>query len=290
MDRGSSDGLVRIQGLAPDELDEVSRLMDACNEDEGLDLPLYLPMAATQADDDPGQFLHYSRGTLTGYLASDPGNEACGMVHPEYRRRGIGRNLVDAVGEQCRQRGIERWFLICDEASPSGPWFARALGARRRMAEYRMEWSGEFAVVARPFLEPLELHPVSTSDSDLFLQTRATAFGDPEEEASQQFAPRLLEPHRRYYLARQDGEPVGTVGLCEEGEVIYITTLGVIPAHRRRGFGRQILTQVLDRLQSEGAATIRIEVQTENEQALSLYRSCGFQERTVYSFNRVVVS
>jgi ribosomal protein S18 acetylase RimI-like enzyme len=63
--------------------------------------------------------------------------------------------------------------------------------------------------------------------------------------------------------------------------------LGVIPAYRRQGLGRAILTSVLDLLRGEGAATIRIEVQTENEQALSLYRECGFRERTVYSFNEM---
>jgi ribosomal protein S18 acetylase RimI-like enzyme len=262
--------------------------MELCNRHEGLDLPLSLPEAAAQSRCEPGQFLHYNHGTLTGYLASDPGNEACGMVHPEYRRRGIGRALVAAVREQYWQRGIERWFLICDEASPSGPAFARALGARRRMAEYRMEWTGEPAEGARTPTELLTFHHVSVPERERFLQTVTSAFEDPMEEVRERYAQRFQEANRQYYLASRDGEPIGTVGLCAEGSVSYITTLGVASARRGRGFGRQILRWVLDVLSQSGVATIRIEVQTDNERALSLYQSCGFQERTVYSFNEMV--
>jgi ribosomal protein S18 acetylase RimI-like enzyme len=287
MGHGSRNGIVPVQGLARDELAEVTRLMERCNQYEGLDLPLYLPAAGPQAPDGVCPFLHYSQGTLTGYLDSDTGNEACGMVHPEYRRRGIGRALIAAVSEEYRQRGINRWFLICDEASPSGPAFARVVGAQRRMSEYRMEWTGEHTSTARPAPERLVLHPVSALDQDLFLQTVAAAFGDPIAEVRQRYASRLKEPQLRYYLARRDGEPVGTVGLCEERNVVYITSLGVIPVHRGLGLGRAILTWVLDLLRGEGVTTIRLEVQTDNQQALSLYRKCGFREQTVYSFNEM---
>jgi ribosomal protein S18 acetylase RimI-like enzyme len=289
MRRGSRDGIVRVQGLGGDELAEVRGLMELCNRYEGLDLPLYLPEASSRAHGEPGPFLHYSQGELTGYFDSDPGNEACGMVHPDFRRRGIGRALVAAVGEQYRERGITRWFLICDEASPSGPEFARALGARRRMSEYRMEWTGERAPAVHPSPESLSLQPVSGSDRDLFVQTVAMAFGDPVEEVRQRYAQRLQEPQRRFYLACRNGEPIGTIGLCEERSAVYITSFGVLPAYQSRGFGRQILMWVLDRLSEEGLAMIRIEVQTENERALSLYRSCGFRERTVYSFNEMAL-
>src|SRR5436305_86038 len=117
MQRRERDGIIAIHGLAADDLTAVTELVGRCNRYEGLDLPLYLPAAAAPSVNGPCQFLHYTHGALTGYFASDPDDEVCGMVHPEYRRRGIGRALVAAVGEQ-QQRGTARWFLICDEASP----------------------------------------------------------------------------------------------------------------------------------------------------------------------------
>jgi GNAT superfamily N-acetyltransferase len=230
MQRGERNGIIAIHGLAADDLAEVTALAERCNRHEALDLPLYLPAAATQPDSERCQFLHYSHRALTGYFACDSDNEACGMVHPDYRRRGIGRALVKAVHERQRQRGTARWFLICDEASSSGPAFARAVGAQRRFAEYRMEWTGNRVPVPGPTPPPLSLQPASLADLDLFARVLAGAFDDPEEEARRRFEPRFLEAERRFYIARCNGHPVGTVGLYEEGSAVYITSFGVLPA------------------------------------------------------------
>jgi ribosomal-protein-alanine N-acetyltransferase len=48
----------------------------------------------------------------------------------------------------------------------------------------------------------------------------------------------------------------------------------VDPAHHRRGVGRALLRAILDRARG---ATVFLEVRTDNESAINLYRSEGFE-------------
>ncbi len=68
-----------------------------------------------------------------------------------------------------------------------------------------------------------------------------------------------------------------------------ITAVGVLPAHRGRGYGRQMLADVVAMLLGEGWERITIEVATDNTNALRLYESCGFRVTTAYSYYRMPV-
>jgi len=59
----------------------------------------------------------------------------------------------------------------------------------------------------------------------------------------------------------------------EEAEVISI---GVDPAHRRLGHGRQLLQGGLALLSAMGTERVVLEVAEDNAEALALYRSLGF--------------
>jgi [ribosomal protein S18]-alanine N-acetyltransferase len=82
-----------------------------------------------------------------------------------------------------------------------------------------------------------------------------------------------------YLAARRDGRLVGYAGLAfvagppqAEAEV---HTIGVDPAHRRGGIGRRLLRGLL--AVADGvAATVFLEVRTDNGAARALYESEGF--------------
>jgi len=53
---------------------------------------------------------------------------------------------------------------------------------------------------------------------------------------------------------------------------------------RRRGFGRQMLVLVIKQVRAASEKGIALEVETMNETAIGLYRSCGFRETTTYGY------
>ncbi|HKD47486.1 MAG TPA: GNAT family N-acetyltransferase [Rhizomicrobium sp.] len=71
--------------------------------------------------------------------------------------------------------------------------------------------------------------------------------------------------HEAFILARAAGG---------EAEIL---TLAVAPENRRRGIGRTLVTNAAAHAQNLGAGTLFLEVATDNEPALRLYRGLGFK-------------
>jgi ribosomal-protein-alanine N-acetyltransferase len=82
-----------------------------------------------------------------------------------------------------------------------------------------------------------------------------------------------LAAGHHYLAARENGSLLGYAGLARTGGEAEIHTLGVDPVHHGRGIGRALLRAMLDHA---AGAMVFLEVRTNNEPAIQLYRSEGF--------------
>jgi ribosomal-protein-alanine N-acetyltransferase len=78
------------------------------------------------------------------------------------------------------------------------------------------------------------------------------------------------------YLAWQEDNPVGFVLARDLGDEVEILSLGVLPAWRRRGFGRALLAAVAAEAAARHSGGLVLEVATDNEAARRLYAGFGF--------------
>ena len=91
----------------------------------------------------------------------------------------------------------------------------------------------------------------------------------------------------RFYLARVGGSVVGGIRAAFiNGAETHLTSFHTVPDARRRGYGRDLLLQTCQKLIDQGNTEIILEVLTDNEAALGLYRSCGFDIVRRYDFYR----
>ena len=69
------------------------------------------------------------------------------------------------------------------------------------------------------------------------------------------------------------------------GRDAFLTEIFVRPEHRRRGWARLLLDELARLARQEGAGAIHLGVYPDNEPALQLYKSAGFQKipRDFYS-------
>jgi ribosomal-protein-alanine N-acetyltransferase len=109
------------------------------------------------------------------------------------------------------------------------------------------------------------------------LERQLFAFDDPWR--AEAFTTEL--DHGYHYLAaRVDGLLVGYAGVAVLGRPPYLEaevhTIGVDPDHQHRGIGRRLLRGLLAHVDAHGADTY-LEVRTDNNAAIELYRSEGFQ-------------
>ena len=87
-----------------------------------------------------------------------------------------------------------------------------------------------------------------------------------------------------------DGALVGLVapGLVQNEPVIHF--YGVVPAFRRKGFGRQMLIRGIRSLAASGAESVRLDVDAANEPSVRTIRACGFQQVRSYSWYDLILS
>jgi ribosomal-protein-alanine N-acetyltransferase len=80
--------------------------------------------------------------------------------------------------------------------------------------------------------------------------------------------------------AEAEGELIGfVIGDRRRGGVGWIASLGVHPAHRRRGLATRLLKACERGLRSE---RVRLTLRPSNQAALALYRAAGYQQVEVW--------
>jgi len=100
-----------------------------------------------------------------------------------------------------------------------------------------------------------------------------------------ELVPRLREhPTTLIFLAYDVAKPVG-IAVCFWGfstfaarPLLNIHDLAVLPDHRGRGIGRQLLAAVERKASETGCCKLTLEVGQDNHLAKGLYRSVGFAE------------
>ncbi|GEK22191.1 ribosomal protein S18-alanine N-acetyltransferase [Cellulomonas xylanilytica] len=122
-------------------------------------------------------------------------------------------------------------------------------------------------VVVRP-LTPADLPALERMEVDLF----GAAAWSPESLAAE-----IEGPGRWYVGVVVGGELVGYAGLWFDGFDAQVMTIGTDERFQGRGLGRRMLDALLDRARTVGAAVVLLEVRVDNDPAIHLYESVGFE-------------
>ncbi len=269
--------------LTEADLGEVGKLASTCNQYEELD---YLrPNPQMQA------ILCHENRQLVEFLNLQHGVrevELYLIVHPEKRRQGIATTLLQTAKEQCRKLGIQKCLLVSQESSKSGKAFIESTGSAYQFSEYRMKL--EDHPPKQVVDHAVTLQQAGFEDRRVLASIAAECFGDSEQAQLERYTQDLPKATHRFYIGALDNRPIGSIGIFAVDARAYIVAFGVLPEHRRRGYGRQMLTRIVQMLLEEGAREILIEVVTSNRNALTLYRTCGFREQTEYGYYRLRLS
>jgi ribosomal protein S18 acetylase RimI-like enzyme len=284
--------LEKSKGLTTVQFKAIRQLEAVCNKADGLTMKLNLNTLQTRPADEINDILVYADSHLIGYLAlyTFKGDEAevSAMTHPDYRRRGIFRQMLVAAAQELQKRDIPDFLFICERASATVTPVMQAIEAAYDFSEYKMVLSQ--TAQPAPVTTALALRRATKADIELLVQMDVICF-DTQPETTRKYIERNFgSPQRQSWLAMLNGQIIGKIHVNNSGPETYLNAFCILPDYRGQGYGKAILSQTVARLLTERHKLITLEVETENENALSLYKNVGFEVTTVYDYYRRAVS
>ena len=282
-----------------DDLPGIRRVMEASLAFDAIPgfLANDVERAMVRIEPDPlGTVVALEDGFVVGYCT--PNHDDL-TVLPEARRRGHGRRLITAARAVVAGRGEPELQLYVPAHLPASMAFAEAVGLRYRSSLWQFQLDpAAAALVPAPVFPPDVVVRTWADDRDVDFEAWAAfmlaAFeGHPSPmhwtpavvrhvHDSPGFDPggilmvaEAADPERlvaftRVELVTDDattpGQRIGDVGL-----------IGVLPAWRRRGLGRELLRWGVTHLRGRGAGRIELSVEAANDRATALYRAHGFE-------------
>jgi mycothiol synthase len=215
--------------------------------------------------------------------------ESCeAVVHPAFRRRGVGRALLAQVVTDARLRGAHRIDVWAYNNSPAGASLAASFGFKLTRRLLHMD---------RPLGEALEptaprgavirsFRPGRDDDAWLSLNNRVFA-GHPENGTwtLDDLHARMAQPWFRADDLLMLDVNGGLAGFCwlkleqqaGDGRVGEVYVIGAAAEYRGRGFGRYLMGRALSQLRRRGADTVAVYVDESSTSAVSLYETAGFR-------------
>jgi ribosomal-protein-alanine N-acetyltransferase len=126
---------------------------------------------------------------------------------------------------------------------------------------------------------PVTIDALTPADAQRCADLEAQLFDGDDPWPAAAFNRELAVPHNHYVGARIGGVLVGYAGISRLGRTppfeYEVHTIGVDPVYQGRGIGRRLLDELLGFADS---GVVYLEVRTDNEPAIALYRSVGFEQ------------
>jgi mycothiol synthase len=314
----------RISHLTPDEVAEVLELARAAGDADGAyPLSEHVVLHVRQGGDEPAIHLIIREdGRLVGYAHVDTTDQIEGasaelVVHPMFRRRGLGRALVVAATEAAAESSVQssaavvagqpgpgpsgRLRLWAHGDHPSASALALSLGFRRARVLYQMR---------RSLFAPLEVPELPAGvtlrsfqpgqDEEAWVALNARAFADLPDQGRwtlKDLLVRMAEPWfdpAGFLLGERAGKLIGFHWTKVHGDQAHqhdaigeVYVLGVDPAAHGAGLGRALTLAGLRYLRGRGLDQAMLYVDEANERAIALYQKMGFARwSTDVSFQR----
>lgn len=240
-----------------------------------------------------------SEGKLVGYgVAFEQPSQQCTVyvvLHPSKRRKGLGTQLLELTLNRAREVGSKRILVYANEHNSASNLFLKHHKFQQVGSSGAMKLNAEVENLPAEFPKGFTLKRYSEVNDPLILlralnECYLGMWGhqhndNPTEEERK--SPRFLHYYDAEDILLLFDETDSIFGICSlkyqgkkegNGEVSdLLDGPGIIPAHREDGFQRQLVLAGIQHLRKKGLRPITLEFWGDNEDALNIYRSLGFE-------------
>jgi ribosomal protein S18 acetylase RimI-like enzyme len=209
------------------------------------------------------------------------------VVAKEFRRRGIGRALLQVAIEEWRLRGAHRLAVETAPEEDAGRALVSGLGFEDALVRFRQE-----PIIVRGITPPADTAIRRLSADDFDALTRLVAKMGPHrspvpermDALRRSFDELIRRPNDASRVTVRDGAVTGICTLELRANLrrlaaeAWIPELVVAEQARGQGIGAALLDSALADAMSEGANSATLESGARRKAAHALYRTAGFTE------------
>jgi len=280
-----------------DDYLDINNLQKHCLDFDETTLKLEIDYKLSRAVGESGalnsinEFMYYNNNELIGYIGichfGGDTLEVNGMVHPEFRRRGVFKKLFRLVKDEWAKRNAQNMLLLSDNNSISGQEFIKSIGASYEHTEYEMFLTSKHKQDI--LLDNVVLRKANNKDAREITYQDSIYFEIEDKEEDIRIPEDEEKSGMITYLAEVDDKIIGKVRLevSNSNNIGGIFGLGVKPDYRGKGYGREILIGAIEKLKERNSKEIMLQVATKNNKALNLYKSCGFVETSIMDYYQI---
>lgn len=266
------------------ELEKICYSQDKTNLKLELDYRLNLFKKHEIGLKEINEFLYYVDDTLVAYLnISTFGDnniaEINGMTHPNFRRKGLFNKIFQLAVDECKKRKFNKILLLCDGKSSSGINFITSIGGTYDFSEFRMKCFTPNALESTNSLllrkaEKHDAKEISRQNSIFSNHSDDWEWSPEQEEAFDNDT----------YMIELNEKIIGKIVINCADNSAFICGFGILPDFRSKGYGKEALKEALNIINKQNISEIELDVECKNNNALNLYKSCGFEKQSVMNY------
>lgn len=275
--------------LVENEIQQLKDLAHVCGQHDKIDYSsdLHVKFLTARNKEVVNDFLFYDDTQLIGALSmydfERPTKlELIGFVHPDYRKQHIGTTLLQTAMKEIQKREADEALLIVNGDSISGKSFAKQINLPYVYSEYGMDC--KINEVQKTMKNNINLTVASSELLPDLIEIASKAFGDSATNTSTWLQKMMKSPSHQVYIAFINEKAIGTITVTEQEQSTTLSGFAVHPSYQGKGYGKDILSYMVHTLITEGVSTIKLDVETKNNNALKLYTQCGFEIKTKHDY------
>lgn len=287
--------LLKAHKLNKRRMEEAEKLVETCLKADGLERRLYLQNDLNCFKELNCFFLLYDKHSLVSVLTllvpSESEAEISAYTLPQERKKGYFKTLFTEAKKELQKFAVQDIVFITEPASSSGLEAVRSCPAVYWKSEYLLQKPHSdlncSGLKSSPEIsKALELRKIKEQEIYRVSEMKVRIFGGDLEEGILEWKEIVESDDMEGYCFYKDGELTGISGVSHGRNASCIFDFGIAPEYQGKGYGKQFLYRLLERIYETAPGDIILQVSSENPGACSLYKSAGFGIRTQYDYYR----
>lgn len=207
---------------------------------------------------------------------------------PEYRQKGYFRELLDEVIEELKKYKKPELVFVCEPGSIDGKKVVKKLGAKLCFTEHFLRFKSSAGNLKLKRCTQIKLQEADLKDIEPIVTLSRQIFNNNYKDSKSMIEKSIKADNIIQYTALLDEHLIGMAAVSSETGQASIFGLGISPKYQGKGFGKELMSLILEDLEKRGVKNITIEADSINKNALELYIKSGFEIETSYGYYKKI--